>query len=136
MENEFNNNIIKNIKERIIASNIEEQYYIKKRKKKNVFKATTLSVFILASSFLTVNATTDGNLKQSILNVVNNNIFSSQEKQEMKENIENKIKNLLGNEVKVTQLDVYTSEDGKLVVKYLFNTGAELNTIGDIVEDK
>ena len=136
MENEFNNNIIKNIKERIIASNIEEQYYIKKRKKKNVFKATTLSVFILASSFLTVNATTDGNLKQSILNVVNNNIFSSQEKQDMKENIENKIKNLLGNEVKVTQLDAYTSEDGKLIVKYLFNTGAELNTIGDIVEDK
>lgn len=134
MENEFNDNIIKNTREKIILSNVEKQYYVKRRKRKNIFKATTLSVFILAGSFLTVNASTDGNLKDSIMNVINDNIFSEEEKQEKKADIENKIKNLLGSEVKVTQLDAYTTEDGELIMKYLFNTGEELTTMGDMEE--
>ena len=106
------------------------------KKRENIFKATTLSVFILAGSFLTVNAATDGNLKDSIMNVINDNIFSEEEKQEKKADIENKIKNLLGSEVKVTQLDAYTTEDGELIMKYLFNTGEELTTMGDMEENK
>ena len=136
MENEFNDNIIKNTREKIILSNVEKQYYVKRKKRKNIFKATTLSVFILAGSFLTVNAATDGNLKDSIMNVINDNIFSEEEKQEKKADIENKIKNLLGSEVKVTQLDAYTTEDGELIMKYLFNTGEELTTMGDMEENK
>ena len=66
--NELNNRIIKNVRNRIVVSNLESEEKMRIERKKQVISLTMVVVLFLTGGFMTVNATTDGQLTENIKN--------------------------------------------------------------------
>lgn len=68
--NELNNRIIKNVRNRIVVSNLESEEKMRIERKKQVISLTMVVVLFLTGGFMTVNATTDGQLTENIKNTI------------------------------------------------------------------
>lgn len=64
--NELNNKILRNVRSRIVVSNLEKEETMEKIKKKNVISLCATAIILLSGSFLSVNAATDGKLVEDI----------------------------------------------------------------------
>lgn len=64
--NELNNKILRNVRSRIVVSNLEKEETMEKIKKKNVISLCATAIILLFGSFLSVNAATDGKLVEDI----------------------------------------------------------------------
>lgn len=63
---EMNQKILKNVRAKIVVSNLESEENMKLSKRKQAFSICTAIVLVLSGGFLTVNATTDGKLVEDI----------------------------------------------------------------------
>lgn len=68
--NELNNKILKNVRNKIVVSNLEREECMKLNKRKQIISVLTASLIILSGGFLTVNAATDGKLVEEIKHVI------------------------------------------------------------------
>ena len=68
--NELNNKILKNVRNKIVVSNLEREESMKLNKRKQIISVLTASLIILSGGFLTVNAATDGKLVEDIKDVI------------------------------------------------------------------
>ncbi len=101
MENkELNDRIIKNVKNRIVVSNLESEEKMKLAKKTQVLSLAAVIVLFLSGGFITVNATTDGKLVDDITDKIKV-VFVNNNKEE---------KELKGK--------VYTDSDGNECINY------------------
>ena len=67
MENqELNKRIMKNVRNRIVVSNLEREESMKLRARKRVISMCAVAVILLSGSLLSVNAATDGKLAEDI----------------------------------------------------------------------
>ena len=67
MENhEWNNKILKNVRNKIVVSNLEREENMKINQRKQVVSVLTATLIVLSGGFLTVNAATDGKLVEDI----------------------------------------------------------------------
>ncbi len=64
--NELNNKILKNVRNRIVVSNLEKEEAMKIENRRKVISLCATVVLLLSGSFLTVNAATDGKLAEDI----------------------------------------------------------------------
>ena len=64
--NELNNKILKNVRNRIVVSNLEKEETMKIENRKKVISLCATVILLLSGSFLTVNAATDGKLAEDI----------------------------------------------------------------------
>ena len=64
--NELNNRILKNVRNRIVVSNLEKEEAMKIENRRKVISLCATVVLLLSGSFLTVNAATDGKLAEDI----------------------------------------------------------------------
>ena len=58
--NELNNKILKNVRNKIVVSNLEKEYAMKISKRKQIISLCATTIILLSGSFLTVNAATEG----------------------------------------------------------------------------
>ena len=67
MENkELNDKILRNVRSKIVVSNLEKEEKMKLKQRKNVISLCAIVVVLLSGSFLTVNAATDGKLAEKL----------------------------------------------------------------------
>jgi uncharacterized metal-binding protein len=64
--NELNNKILKNVRNKIVVSNLEKEYAMKISKRKQIISLCATTIILLSGSFLTVNAATEGKLVEDI----------------------------------------------------------------------
>lgn len=64
--NELSNRISKNVREKIAVSNLEKEFNMKIKMKKQIITFSLLGVLLLSSSFFTVNAATNGELVNNV----------------------------------------------------------------------
>ncbi len=64
--NELNNKILKNVRNKIVVSNLEKEEAMKISKRKQAISLCATVIILLSGSFLTVNAATDGQLAENI----------------------------------------------------------------------
>ena len=64
--NELNNIVLNNVKNKIVVSNLEREVNMKIRKRKEVISLCAVILIFLSGSFITVNAATDGKLAETI----------------------------------------------------------------------
>ena len=99
---EFNNKIIENVKNRIVVSNLESEAYMKISKKKQIISIAAMAIIMVTGSFFTVNAATDGELVKKI-----------------KEKINITIVNEDGTEETLEDTNIYVTDNNEYVVEYL-----------------
>lgn len=63
---EMNQKILKNVRAKIVVSNLESEENMKLSKRKQAISICTAILLVLSGGFLTVNATTDGKLVEDI----------------------------------------------------------------------
>lgn len=72
MENsEFNGRIVESVKNRIVMSNLEREEKIKLTRRKKVLSLVGVMLVVLTGGFATVNAVTNGELVNKVLDTVN-----------------------------------------------------------------
>ena len=64
--NELNNKIIENVRNRVVISNLESEENMKLNKRKQVLSLITVMLVLLTGSFITVNATSNGEVVDQI----------------------------------------------------------------------
>lgn len=64
--NELNDKIMRNVRNRIVVSNLEKEEIMEKAKRKHIISLCATTVILLSGSFLSVNAATDGKLVEDI----------------------------------------------------------------------
>lgn len=64
--NELNNKILRNVRSRIVVSNLEKEEAMEKIKRKHIISLCATTVIVLSGSFFSVNAATDGKLVEDI----------------------------------------------------------------------
>ncbi len=71
MENrKIEEKILKNVRAKIVVSNLEREESMKLNKRKQVISVCTAILLVLSGGFLTVNATTDGKLVEDIKDII------------------------------------------------------------------
>lgn len=73
--NELNNRIIKNVKSRVVVSNLESEEKLKINKKKQVISLMTVMIGLFTGGLITVNAATNGELANKVKETINNVIY-------------------------------------------------------------
>lgn len=68
--NELNERVLKNVKNRIVISNLEREEKMRLDKKKQVLSLVTVLVLFISGGFFTVNASTDGQLANNIKDTI------------------------------------------------------------------
>jgi len=68
--NEFENKIIKKVRNKIVVSNLEMEENMKLNKRKEIISVCAVSLVLLFGGFFTVNAATDGKLVDEIKDVI------------------------------------------------------------------
>ena len=68
--NKLNKKIIENVRNRVVVSNLESEESMKISKRKQVLSVVAVMVVMLTGSFITVNATTDGELAQKVKDTI------------------------------------------------------------------
>lgn len=99
---EFNKKIIKNVKNRIVVSNLESEEHMKISKKKQIISIAAMAIIMVTGSFFTVNAATNGELVKKI-----------------KEKINITIVNEDGTEETLEDANIYVTDNNEYVVEYL-----------------
>lgn len=64
--NELNNKILRNVRSRIVVSNLEREESMKIAKRKQIVSLCATTLILLSGSFFTVNAATEGKLVEDI----------------------------------------------------------------------
>ncbi len=64
--NDLNNKIMRNVRSRIVVSNLEKEETMEKSKRKHIISLCATTIILLSGSFLSVNAATDGKLVEDI----------------------------------------------------------------------
>lgn len=64
--NDLNDKIMRNVRSRIVISNLEKEEAMEKAKRKHIISLCATTVILLSGSFLSVNAATDGKLVEDI----------------------------------------------------------------------
>lgn len=64
--NDLNDKIMRNVRNRIVVSNLEKEEAMEKAKRKHIISLCATTVILLSGSFLSVNAATDGKLVEDI----------------------------------------------------------------------
>ncbi len=64
--NELNNKILRNVRSRIVVSNLEREESMKIEKRKQIVSLCATTLILLSGSFFTVNAATEGKLVEDI----------------------------------------------------------------------
>lgn len=64
--NELNSKILKNVRNKIVVSNLEKEEVMRINKRKQVISLCATVLILLSGSFFTVNAATDGKLAENI----------------------------------------------------------------------
>lgn len=99
---EFNNKIIENVKNRIVVSNLESEEKMKINKKKQILSIAAMMIIMVTGSFFTVNAATDGELVKKI-----------------KEKINITIVNEDGEETTLEDANIYVNDKNEYVIEFL-----------------
>lgn len=68
--NELNKKIIKNVKNRIVVSNLESEENMRLNKRKQILSLVAVMTIMLTGSFITVNAATNGYLAEKVKNTI------------------------------------------------------------------
>ncbi|MCI8309892.1 MAG: hypothetical protein HFJ45_06955 [Clostridia bacterium] len=68
--NELNNKILRNVRNKIVVSNLEREESMKITKMKKIVSVCAVSMLVLSGGFFTVNAATDGKLVENIKDVI------------------------------------------------------------------
>lgn len=68
--NELNNKIIGNVRNKIVISNLEKEKNMKISKRKQIVSIFSAVVLLVSGSFVTVNAATDGKLAENVKNFI------------------------------------------------------------------
>lgn len=120
--NELDNKIINNVRNRIVVSNLEKEENMKINKVKQLISISAVSLLVLCGGFFTANAATDGKLAEDIKDKIVNIKFD-ENKYELKHTETQKDKD--GNEKLTYILD---SKDGKeecIIMEYTDNLDDE-----------
>ena len=64
--NDLNNKIMRNVRTRIVVSNLEKEETIEKTKRRHIISLCATTIILLSGSFFSVNAATDGKLVEDI----------------------------------------------------------------------
>ncbi len=140
--NELNNRILKNVRNRIVVSNLEKEEAMKIGKRKQVISLCATVIVLLSGSFLTVNAATDGKLAENIkekykeiimIDYDQNKFNLTEEKQEKLPSGQNVVSYTLeskdGQEEIVTVINTDNLENEKLNIKHNINENGESEMI-------
>lgn len=65
--NELNNIVLKNVRNKIVISNLEKEDAMRISKRKQIVSLCVTAIILLSGSFFTVNAATDGKLAENII---------------------------------------------------------------------
>lgn len=106
MYNKLNNEILNNVRNRIVVSNLESEEKMKINKRKQVLSIVAVAVIMLTGGFFTVDAATDNSLSNAIKDTIKV-IF-------VKDNAEKEIEGT-----------TYTDSKGDTWVKYENDNGNE-----------
>lgn len=68
--NELNKKIIKNVRNRIVVSNLESEENMKLNKRKQILSLLVVMAIMLTGSFITVNAATNGELAEKVKDTI------------------------------------------------------------------
>ncbi len=98
--NELNNKIIGNVRNKIVISNLEKEKNMKICKRKQIVSILSVVILFVSGSFVTVNAATDGKLAKSVKNFITITIN--------------------GNQYEATESSRGVDENGNEYVKYTF----------------
>lgn len=126
--NDLENKIINNVRNRIVVSNLEKEADMKISKRKAIISLTAMIVIFLSGSFLTVNAATDGQLAQDVKDMITLKFDTTKYKQrESKEGVDEK-----GNKYYEYRLE---SLDGESEVDIITYKDADVNVDYTITEE-
>ncbi len=64
--NDLNNKIMRNVRTRIVVSNLEKEETMEKTKRRHIISLCATTIILLSGSFFSVNAATDGKLVEDI----------------------------------------------------------------------
>lgn len=64
--NDLNNKIMRNVRTKIVVSNLEKEETMEKTRRKHIISLCATTIILLSGSFLSVNAATDGKLVEDI----------------------------------------------------------------------
>lgn len=64
--NDLNNKIMRNVRTRIVVSNLEKEETMEKNKRRHIISLCATTIILLSGSFFSVNAATDGKLVEDI----------------------------------------------------------------------
>ncbi len=76
--NELNNKIISNVRNKIVISNLEKEKNMKICKRKQIVSILSLVILFVSGSFVTVNAVTDGKLAENVKKLITITINGNQ----------------------------------------------------------
>ncbi len=68
--NELNNKIIEKVRDKIVISNLESEENMRLNRKKQVLSLVAVLIIMLTGSFMTVNATTNGELVEKVKDTI------------------------------------------------------------------
>ena len=80
--NELNNRIIKNVRNRVVVSNLESEEKMKISKKKQVVSLMTVVIGLFTGGFITVNAATNGELANKVKETIKDVMYLKVDGQE------------------------------------------------------
>ena len=106
--NELNNKIIEKVRDKIVISNLESEENMRLKRKKQVLSLVAVLIIMLTGSFMTVNATTNGELVEKVKDTIKV-IFVNEEGKEK--------------EVNGT---TYKASNNHIIEKYNFEDGSTL----------
>lgn len=106
-------NILKNVKEKITISNLEEEYKMKINKKRKIIGLAAAVILLFTGSFFTVDAVSNGEITKSI-----------------KEKIKSSIEEQINKEVEVEDVNVQKDENGMETITYKLKDGGILSITG------
>ena len=102
-------NILKNVKEKITISNLEEEYKMKINQKRKIIGLVAAIILLFTGSFFTVDAASNGEITKTI-----------------KEKVKSMVEEQINKEVEVEDVNVQKDENGMEIVTYKLKDGGML----------
>lgn len=118
MNNDFNNKVLDNVREKIAVSNLEREYNMKMQSKRKVISISMAVILVLLGGFVAVDAASNGEISEKIVNNVQEYLYIKED----------------GNEEELDKhIYIYTDENGKFIVSEdpLMDTDTPSDTAGD-----
>ena len=102
-------NILKNVKEKITISNLEEEYKMKINQKRKIIGLVAAIILLFTGSLFTVDAASNGEITKTI-----------------KEKVKSMVEEQINKEVEVEVVNVQKDENGMEIVTYKLKDGGML----------